>query len=305
MTELSTWVLVAQIVVLLAGFGYAALKDLQAREVDDHLWQIMSLAALLLGLPMVAGTEILPLALWILVALFVAQHMFPWDANLERRSESLPGVIELSLYIGVVLVLGFATYRYGIGPTQVPWPVIAVLASVLLARGLFEGGVLYGGADAKALMVAGTLIPILTVTLLPVPASVGPVLSLYPFSVTVLMNAALFTLVVPVSIAILNLRRHEFHFPKGFLGYTIGVEELPHRWVWLRDPTFGGISDAEEAATSAEDREFRERTAAQLRAQGVRRLWVTPQVPFLVILAAGVVAALIAGNLFFDLIGTL
>ncbi|MFZ1023653.1 MAG: hypothetical protein WAN87_05920 [Thermoplasmata archaeon] len=305
MIELSSWLFGAQIVVLLAGFGYAAVEDLKVREVDDHLWQLMSVAALLLGLPMESGAGILPLALWVLVSLFVVQHMFPWDAGLERRSESLPGLLELSLYIGVVVLVGLAVVRYGVGPSQVPWAVVAVLASVLLARGLFEGGVLYGGADAKALMVAGTLLPILTVTLLPIPASVAPVLALYPFSVTVLMNAALFTLVVPVSIAILNLRRHEFHFPKGFLGYTISVEELPNRWVWLRDPTFGGVPNPEEAGTSAEDREFRERTAAQLRTQGVRRLWVTPQVPFLVILAAGVVAALVAGNLFFDLIVTL
>jgi archaeal preflagellin peptidase FlaK len=305
LTEFSSWVFGAQIAVLLTGFGYAAANDLKVREVDDHLWQLMSVAALLLGVPMVMAAGTLPTLLWILVSLFVVQHMFPWDAGLERRSESLPGIVELTLYIGVILVIGLTVVWYGIGPTQVPWTVLAVLASVLLARGLFEGGVLYGGADAKALMVAGTLLPISTVTLLPVPAAVAPVLALYPFSVTVLMNAALFTLVVPVSIAIVNLRRHEFHFPKGFLGYTISVEELPHRWVWLRDPTFGGVPDAAEAGTSAEDREYRERTAAQLEAQGVRRLWVTPQVPFLVILSAGVVAALVAGNLFFDLIGTL
>ncbi len=291
--------------MLITGFGYAAVADLKFREVDDHLWQLMGVAALVLGLPAVLAAGTLPVVLWIVVGLFVLQHMFPWDVGLERRSESLPGLVEMAMYLGVIALVGVAIAWYGIGPTRVPWSLLAVLASVLLARGLFEGGVLYGGADAKALMIAGIMLPISTITLFAVPASVAPVLSLYPFSVTVLMNGALLTLAVPITIALLNVRRHEFHFPKGFLGYTIGVEDLPHRWVWLRDPTFGGVPDAAEAATSAEDQAFRERTATELKAQGVSRLWVTPQIPFLVILAAGVGAALIAGNLFFDLLVTL
>jgi archaeal preflagellin peptidase FlaK len=305
LSELSLGIFGGQVALLLIGFGYATFYDLKIREVSDHLWQFMGVAALLLGIPLVAQGGGIPLVLWIVVSAFVLQHMFPWDAPLERRSESLPGTVEITLYVAVIVVVGLSIARYGVGPSQVPLVVIAVLASVLLARGLFELGVLFGGADAKALMVAGTVLPISTSTLLPIPGSVVPILALYPFSVTVLMNAALFTVVIPLSLAFLNLRRREFHFPRGFLGYTIPVEELPRRWVWLRDPMLGGDSETADVGTSEEDQANRERKAAELRARGVRRIWVTPQIPFLVILAAGVVAALVAGNLFFDLIGAL
>ncbi len=45
--------------------------------------------------------------------------------------------------------------------------------------------------------------------------------------------------------------------------------------------------------------------AQDLRSRGVSRVWVTPQIPFLVVMAVGLVAALLAGNVLFDLIFSL
>jgi len=46
----------------------------------------------------------------------------------------------------------------------------------------------------------------------------------------------------------------------------------------------------------------REAIAAELNSRGIERVWVTPQIPFLVIMAVGVVGALLAGNVLFDLL---
>ncbi len=53
--------------------------------------------------------------------------------------------------------------------------------------------------------------------------------------------------------------------------------------------------------TAEEDRLERVRAAQELEAKGVERVWVTPQIPFLVLMAVGAVAALLAGNLVLDI----
>jgi Archaeal Peptidase A24 C-terminus Type II len=77
--------------------------------------------------------------------------------------------------------------------------------------------------------------------------------------------------------------------------------------VWIRDPTFSGTGseDDPEPQTTEEDRALRRRQADELVKQGATRVWVTPQLPFILWILAGTVAALIAGNLIFDLLTAL
>ena len=120
------------------------------------------------------------------------------------------------------------------------------------------------------------------------------------------MNAALFSVGVPIGLAVRNAMHGEFHGLRGFTGYALPVDELPRRYVWVRDPTFGDARREEaEIETSADDRRRRSEIARELSARGVRRVWVTPQLPFLVLMALGAVAALLAGNLVVDLIAVL
>ncbi len=288
-------------VVLLAGLGFAGYQDWVEREVGDGLWQVMGLIGALVGVLAFWG-NLFQLGLWLLVSVWALEHLFPWDVPLESYSERLPGWVEIGVYALSLLVLIVAALSRGIGAGGVPVPIVAVAASILLARGLFEIGVLYGGADAKALMVAGLLLPIDT-TVLWSPAGAATLLAYYPFALTVLINAALLAVAVPVAIAVRNAARHEFVFPRGFTGYTIPVAELPERFVWIKDPTFDNApaSTEPEPETTEEDRELRRRQAEELRKQGIERVWVTPQLPFILWILAGAVAALVAGNLVFAL----
>jgi preflagellin peptidase FlaK len=175
---------------------------------------------------------------------------------------------------------------------------VAVVVSAFLARGLFEAGVLYGGADAKALMIAGLLIPLDPVPYLSVPPPAAALLAYYPFALNLLMDAALFSAAIPVALALRNAFRGEFEFPRSFVGYTVPVEELPRRFVWLRDPTFQ--RDEGEPDTAEGDLAMRVRQMETLSARGVTRVWVTPQLPFVILLLAGAIGALLVGNLVFD-----
>jgi hypothetical protein len=295
-------VLGGEVAVLVVGFTYAGVADLRTREVSDHLWQVMGLIGVALGTIAVVGGGALPTGLWLLVGAFALQHVFSWDDLLGEEGGGTADVIEIVVYGVVLVVVILSAIHYGISSSGVPWAVIAVLVSVLFARGLFEAGILYGGADAKALMIAAVILPTFSSVLLPIPGSFARVLNALPFAVDLLMNAALLAVVIPLGLALRNLARHDFRWPEGFTGYMLPVSELPHRFVWLEDPLAHGARERDEIETSDEDQQVRERQAAELSAKGVTRAWVTPQIPFLVLMAAGTVAALLAGNLVLDLI---
>ena len=292
-----------QAAIVVGGLAYGSWADWRRREVTDLLWIGMALAGTALLLAILAPDGGRAVLLGVLVAALVLEHLVPWDAPLEALHPSLPGYVELAGYGIVLAVLLAAGVSYGVGPAGLPLEVIAVFVTVLLARALFEVGLLYGGADAKALMVAGLLLPLVTSPLIGVPASAALPLGVFPFSLTLLMNAALLAVAVPLALGARNAARGEFEFPRGFTGFRIDVDELPRRFVWLRDPTFNSSASQEEreVTTTEEDAALRTRQRDELRAQGLTRVWVTPQIPFVILLALGALAGVVAGNLVYDL----
>ncbi|MCI4340525.1 MAG: hypothetical protein L3J73_04590 [Thermoplasmata archaeon] len=291
------------ILVLWAGFGYAAWTDWRLREVEDHVWLVLAAAGLVLGLIRAwpasgaSDTTVREVGLWILVGGLAIEHLVPWDERIGKFQEWLPGVLELIAYVAIGAVLVGVAWTYGTTTGTVA--AIAGYAGIVLARALFEVRLLYGGADAKALIAASVLLPLWTTPWVVLPTSATSVLVVYPFALTLLMDGAVFAAAIPVALALRNLRAHEFEFPRGFTGYRLDVAELPDRFVWVRDPTFD--SSADEAETSDDDRRVRERQRDELIAQGVTRVWVTPQLPFIILLAIGAVAAVVVGNIVFDL----
>jgi hypothetical protein len=295
-----------QVVLLVGGLGYAAAADWRSREVTDRLWQVLGIGGFALGAVAFGAGGTLPLALWLVVGALALEHMFPWDESLGPRFEPYADLLELLAYVAVVALVALEVAQVGVGAAAVPLAVIALLATIVFARVLFEAGFLYGGADAKALMIAGLLVPLFSSPLWAPQGVLVPVTSVLPFSVDLLMNAALVSVAVPIAIAVRNAARGEFHGLRGFTGYTIPVAELPQRYVWVRDPTFGDARKEEaKIETSEDDRRRRVEMARELSARGVRQVWVTPQIPFLVLMAIGALAALLAGNLVVDLIAVL
>jgi len=289
--------------VLLAGLGVAAVLDARTREVPDGLWQVLGVVGALGGAVVVAPDGWVPLALWALIVGLALEHMFPWDAKCGGTIGKWADVIELVAYLGVTVIVGVGVFRLGLGSGGVPPVAVALLVTVIIARLLFEGGVLYGGADAKALIVAGVLLPLFPVPWLEVPANAQLFTSYVPFAVNLLMDAAVLSAVVPIAVAIRNLRRGEFSLRSGFTTYTIPVAELPRKYVWIRDAAYPTDPDEEEAIeTSAQDREWRAKAARELAARGVTRVRVGPQLPFIVLMAGGAVGALLIGNWIIDLL---
>ncbi|MGP8077420.1 MAG: hypothetical protein ACLQD8_05945 [Thermoplasmata archaeon] len=287
------------VIVLVAGFLLAAVADVRRREVTDRLWQAMGAVGVVTGAVVVAPGGLLPVLLWLLVGALTLEHLVGWDLWLGPRWGAHADRIEIAAYVATLVVVAVAGARFGIGPRGVPWEAVALLSIVVLARGLFELKVLYGAADAKALMIAALLVPVFPMPLLYAPGAVETTLSYVPFAISLLTNAALFSIVVPLALAVRNLRRGEFSVPEGFMGYSLPVRDLPHRFVWVKDPAVPDTHEDDTETTDDDDR-LRARIARDLEAKGVPRVWVTPQVPLVAIMAFGAVAAILAGNVLLD-----
>jgi hypothetical protein len=287
------------VATLLIGFAVAAVEDVRRREVSDHLWQAMGAVGAVAGALVVAPGGVVPVVVWLVVAGLTLEHLVGWDLWLGPRGEPSADKIELAGYVAAIAIVGFAGARYGVGPSGVPWAAIAVLAVVLLARGLFELKVLYGAADAKALMIAALLVPVFAMPWLYAPGSVSSTLGYLPFPISLLTNAALFSIAVPIALAVRNVRRGEFSVPEGFMGYSLRVRDLPRSFVWVKDPAVpeAAVDDAE---TSEDDDRLRAQIARMLEEKGIDRVWVTPQIPLVAVMAFGALAALLAGNVLLD-----
>jgi peptidase A24-like protein len=282
--------------VLLLGFLIAAVVDWRTREVDDRLWLGIAVVGGGLQAAAVATGGALALVVWVVVAAFAIQHLLPWDDVVFGDDSVLAGYVELAAYIAVGAMLLLLGWRYGLGGSGVPAAAVAVYVSVLIARGLFEAGLLYGGADAKALMVAAVAVPFNPAPWLAPHGAAAGILTVYPFAVTVLMNGAVAAVVVPVALLIRNAVHRDWNGLRTFTGYPLAVEELPHRFVWVADPTFR----RDDAETSDDDQHERERLRDELRAKGIQAVWVTPQIPFVVLLAAGAILGVALGNVVLD-----
>lgn len=144
---------------------------------------------------------------------------------------------------------------------------------------------LFGGADAKALMVLAFLAP------WPAPRGV----SIQP-ALDALANGSLLMLAVPVACLLANLVRGDFALPAMMLGWRLplGRARAAHVWPLQRVGADGQVGWVywRKASLDALDAEY-----DALEAAGVRRVWVQAKVPFLVPLALGLAVAWWKGNL--------
>ena len=92
---------------------------------------------------------------------------------------------------------------------------------------LFQIGLIFGGADAKALMAIAILAPI--------QPEIGQLPlwnTLMPFSFVIFFNSLLLFLAIPICIFIFNLTRKDIKFPHSFLGYKMDIKEAKKKFVW-------------------------------------------------------------------------
>lgn len=161
--------------------------------------------------------------------------------------------------------------------------IAAVLAGLMYGLWRLR---LFGGADAKALMVLAVLCP------WPSPEArlaIAPALD-------ALANGSLLVVALPLANLVANVARGHLAFPAALLGRPVPVARAraAHVWPMQRVAADGQVRWRfwQKAGLGDLDAEY-----DALEAAGLRTVWVTAKVPFLVPLAAGLALAWWPGNL--------
>jgi preflagellin peptidase FlaK len=166
-------------------------------------------------------------------------------------------------------------------------PIMIVLMYIF-----FQLRLIFGGADAKAIMALAILVP------LEPSIFEFPLLSSFmPFSWIILSNSVLLFLLIPVSLLIFNIARRNIKFPYCLLGYKLSVEKAKERFVWPLEKIVDG-----KRKFSYMPKEFDvENDLETFEKNGIMEIWVTPKIPFMIPLLAGFLCSFILGDLIFHL----
>ncbi len=170
------------------------------------------------------------------------------------------------------------------------WYLVFIPIIIALMYALFQMRLIFGGADAKAMMALAVLVPIEpklnSIPLLWTPISM-------PWSWVIFANAVLLFLIIPLSLIIYNAAKHNLKMPYAFLGYKMNIQKAKTKFVWPLEK----LVDGKRKFSRIPD-EFDE--TSHLKAfedAGIDEIWVTPKIPFMVPLLAGFLTAFFLGDL--------
>ena len=288
---------------VLAGLVFltvAAGMDVRRREVKDGVW--VALGALGLGLATLDAIlmGIAP-ALYLMVpatAILFFGVLLGTEMWTEEGFRVRPG--RFILYLSVPAMIAVAWWTSVGDPNSLGafYRLLTMPGMIVIAHGMYQFNLLRGGADAKALMAVALLFPGIYPQVGPLPLGgpdpiFQPLLAvMFPFAFVVLVNAALLFLAAPVLFLARNVSRRTVRLPRAVFGYVVPIDAVP-RFVWLMDRVEG--DDLVTAYFPRQD-EDREGQLRKLQDRGLREVWVTPQLPFIVAILAGFLLATAFGN---------
>lgn len=186
----------------------------------------------------------------------------------------------------VLLVVQWFTISF-----ENPFYLIFIPIMIGLMFVLFQLRLMFGGADAKAMMAIAILVPIKP-EILQFPLFKGAAISM-PGSWIVFSNSILLFLFIPLSLFIFNIIKRNIKFPHCFLGYKMSIEKAKKTFVWPLEKIVNGKRKIMRIPKEFDiDEELK--TFEKL---GIKDIWVTPKVPFMIPLLAGFIATFIFGDL--------
>lgn len=213
------------------------------------------------------------------------------DIKTRRASNMLwviMGVIGAILLLIQYLTVGFGNYTMYL----VFIPIMIGLMFVF-----FQLRLIFGGADAKALMAIAVLVP-LQPEILEFPLLKG---SPMPFSWSIFSNSVLLFLLIPISLLIFNLIKRNIEFPYLFLGYKMNTEKALQKFIWPLEK----IVDGKRKFTYLPSEFDAKEEIIELKKSGLEEIWVTPKIPFMIPLFAGFICAFIFGDILYILMNSL
>jgi preflagellin peptidase FlaK len=236
------------------------------------------------------------------------------ELSISAKDHSMiQGLKILNYFLAImILFVGFYLIIYYSLIIEIPATLLVmfiVIIWLLLFYGFYNIGLPRGGADTKALMALVVVFPIY-----PIIQGINfnspfyffinefPELGIayiFPFAFSVLMNAALIMLFYIISLFIFNAIKHDLKFPHSLLGYMMPLNQVKHKFVWPMEK----LEDGKRRLMAYPDRDLNIADEINnFHKLGIKQIWVTPKIPFLIPLTISVILTLTIGNILFDLI---
>ncbi|HUS99231.1 MAG TPA: A24 family peptidase C-terminal domain-containing protein [Candidatus Thermoplasmatota archaeon] len=207
-----------------------------------------------------------------------------------RRAANILWVI-MGLIGAILLVI-----QYLDGGFPNIWYLVFVPIMIVLMYLFFQMRLLFGGADAKALMALAILVPI------------QPLMGMFPLwksflpgSWTIFANATILFLFIPISLLIYNSSKRNLRFPHCMLGYVTSIEKAKQKYVWPLEK----IKDGKRKLMYMPKNFDIDEELAQFEKLGITEIWVTPKIPFMVPLLAGFLFSFILGDILLQIVSVL
>lgn len=277
--------------------GYASLSDLRTRRASNSLWMALSaIGAVLIPLAIVIDELPVEYVLILVPIIAILSDVF-WDTDGSSKIARMSPFVKYGIAIAATVVLGIVWAGEEEFQTLLAVPIVMLLVILL-----YMVDVIRGGADAKALISLAIVFPSYPVfSSMPLIATESDILqTMVPFTFSVLVNAALLVVFLPLAFLVMNAMRRDLLFPQMFLGYRMDGVEAVEKHVWLMERIEEGRRVLFSRPKQEEDLR---REVELLRSHGHVRVWITPKIPFIVPIFVSLVITAFIGNPFFLLFG--
>ncbi|MDI6917192.1 MAG: A24 family peptidase C-terminal domain-containing protein [Thermoplasmatales archaeon] len=234
-----------------------------------------------------------------LVVVFILLLFFSFFLEAEEKTDLRKGEINrkiwASLCVFEIIVFIYLVYRFGLDYLLLK--LITIPLFMLFVFILYNLRLLFGGADAKALITIALLTPFYP--------NWTPFLryfivkDVWPFPIIVLTNALILSLTIPIAFLIYNASRKDFHFPLSFLGYKMDIDSVEKKFVWPLEKVKN--EKIVKVFLPKKDENTKEEIQ-RLKAVGAKRIWVTSKIPFMLPLSAGFITSFLAGDIMFRIV---
>lgn len=294
-----------RIIFGLAFLFYASYTDLKTRRVRNEVWILMGIT----GCVLLTIQLILEKMAWEYYLIFVpigilfAYMFIEFEPLVDLEKKKLNFKLIVLFLIGIsVVVFQFYTLSEDVFFFQ----LITIPILILVFYFLYQMRMLHGGADAKALMMIAILVPFyphlfdFPMVKFASERMTDAMELLFPFAFLVLMNSVLFVIWIFLVLLIYNSAKGNFGFPEMLLGYKMDMEDVEKKHVWPMER----IKDGERVLVlfpKSTDSE----SLKELKKLDIKRIWVTPKIPFIAVLTVGFVISVFIGNIFGAIFGLL
>jgi len=295
-------VIACKLVIAMAMLVVGSVTDWRKREAPDWCWGAIGLAGLVfMGASIIENGNLAYLIMVPIMGALLLDLFLDWEALLGQKG----GFAPIAIYVVSALLLIYIAFTNK--EDAFLWGLMMAPVMYAIFVLMYYLDVIKGGADAKALISLAIMFPTYPKTdgfpIISTPEGMTDLM--LPFPLLVLFMAAILTLAVPIALLFLNVAHGDLKFPAMLFGYRSTVQKARETFVWPMETVEEDGSRKVRLFPRAEGDDPDAELSAQLdalEASGAESIWVTPKVPFLIPITAGLAAAFVIGNVFFLLV---